>query len=96
MDATVQVWLGERGAHGARLDLLLLDVSPGDSAVVPDASRGLDAATVSTLAVAVLGSGELTAPLASVREWPGRGNAAPRTVRLVDLFLTRHDTQRSP
>lgn len=94
MDATVQVWLGEPGADGARLDLLhrqlrtqlgdvtSLDVSPGDSAAVPDGARGLDPATVSTLAVAVLGSGGLTALLTALRDWLGRGHAAPRTVRL--------------
>jgi hypothetical protein len=32
--------------------------------------------------VALLGSGGLTALLASVRDWLGRGHAAPRTVRL--------------
>lgn len=94
MDATVQVWLGERGADEGRLDLLhrqlraqlddvtSLDASLGAPAAVPDGARGLDAATVSTLAVALLGSGGLTALLASVRDWLGRGHAAPRTVRL--------------
>lgn len=94
MDATVQVWLGERGADGARLDLLhrqlraqlddvtSLDVSLGAPSAVPDGARGLDPATVGTLAVAVLGSGGLTALLASVREWLDRGHAAPRTVRV--------------
>jgi hypothetical protein len=94
MDATVQVWLGERGADEARLDLLhrqlraqlddvtSLDASLATPAAVPDGARGLDAATVSTLAVALLGSGGLTALLASVRDWLGRGHAAPRTVRL--------------
>lgn len=94
MDARVQVWLGERGADEARLDLLhrqlraqlddvmSLDASLGAPAVAPDGARGLDAATVGTVAVALLGSGGLTALLASVREWLGRGHAAPRTVRL--------------
>jgi hypothetical protein len=94
MDATVQVWLGEPGADEARLDLLhrqlrtqldqvtSLVVRPGDPTPVPDGARGLDPATVSTLAVAVLGSGGLTALLAAVREWLDRGHDEPRTVRL--------------
>lgn len=52
-------------------------------AVVPDGARAIDPATVSTLAVAVLGSGGLTALLGALRSWLGREHPLDqRTVRI--------------
>lgn len=94
MDVTAHLWLGESGADDARLDLLHrqvraqlddvpeLEVAVGRPAATPDGARGVDAATVSTLAVAILGSGGLSALMAAIREWLDRGHAAPRSVRL--------------
>ncbi len=45
-------------------------------------ARGLGPAEISALSVAILGSGGMTALLASLRDWLHRGHAAPRTVRL--------------
>jgi hypothetical protein len=94
MARTVQLWLAESGADEARTDLLhrqlraqlveepVLEVTELQPADVPNGARGVDAASVSTLAIAILGSGGLSALIASVRDWLGRGHAAPRTVRL--------------
>ena len=98
MDTKVTVSLGERDADPARLEMLHrqvreelrqvddLDVaslaSPTGSTPAPDGTRGLGPAEISALSVAILGSGGLTGLLASLREWLGRGHAAPRTVRL--------------
>jgi hypothetical protein len=94
MARTVQLWLAESGADEARTDLLhrqlraqlveepVLEVTELRPADVPNGARGVDAASVSTLAIAILGSGGLSALIASVRDWLGRGHAAPRTVRL--------------
>ena len=83
MDVTAHLWLGESGADDARLDLLHrqvraqlddvpeLEVAVGRPAATPDGARGVDAATVSTLAVAILGSGGLSALMAAIREWLG-------------------------
>ena len=97
MDTTVTVSLGERGADPVRLEVLHrqareelrqvddLDVASLASPTVstpPDGTRGLGPAEISALSVAILGSGGLTALLASLRDWLRRGHVAPRTVRL--------------
>jgi hypothetical protein len=94
MGTFIDVTLSEQGADAARVDVLhrqLLDElrqvdsidaqapSPGE---VEPGSRGLDPATLSTLAVAILGSGGLSALIASLRGWLGRGHDEPRSVRL--------------
>ena len=56
--------------------------SPGSTVAVEPGTRGLDPATLNALAVAVLGSGGLTALVASVRDWLRRGHEEPRSVRL--------------
>lgn len=49
----------------------------------PLGTRGIDAATVNAVAVTVLGSGGLTAMVASARAWLGREQNHQRTVRLT-------------
>lgn len=90
----ISLALAEDGADPARLDQLtrqlreelrqldLADVRPGPSQPAPAGARGLDAATVSTLAVALLGSGGLTAVITAVRAWLDRGHEAPRSIRV--------------
>ena len=94
MSTNVDVTLSERGADAARVDTLHrqfraelrqvddVDVRAPATGAIEPGSRGLDAATLSTLAVAVLGSGGLTALIATVRDWLGRGHDEPRSVRL--------------
>ncbi|WP_323095484.1 effector-associated constant component EACC1 [Intrasporangium sp. YIM S08009] len=97
MRATVVVALSEAGADGLRLDSLhrqlrtelgdLDEVEPlssSGSAPVEAApgSRAVDTATVSALAVAVFGSGGLTALVASLRGWLRRGTGDARSVRI--------------
>jgi hypothetical protein len=85
--------LAEDGADPARLDqltrqlrdelghLALADVRPTSGPPAPPGARGLDAPTISTLAVALMGSGGLTAVITAVRAWVDRGHAAPRSIR---------------
>lgn len=54
----------------------------GDEAPGTLTTRGLDPATVNAVAVAVLGSGGLTAVVTSARAWLGREPNHQRTVRL--------------
>jgi hypothetical protein len=94
MGTNVDVTLNERGADAARVDVLHrqfreelrhvddVDVRAAAIGHIEPGSRGLDPATLSTLAVAVIGSGGLTGLIASVRAWLGRGHDEPRTVRL--------------
>jgi hypothetical protein len=97
MDTRLTVSLGEVGADRARLDVLHRQVKEelghadhlevtaridsGDE-VAPAGTRSLGPAEISALSVAVLGSGGITALVASLRAWLGRGHDAPRTVRL--------------
>jgi hypothetical protein len=97
MRATVVVALSESGADGLRLDSLhrqlrtelgdLEDIEPLPSngttpAAVEPGARAIDPATVSALAVAVFGSGGLTALIASLRSWLRRGTGDARSVRI--------------
>ena len=94
MEPRVQLTLAEHGADDARLDQLsrhlrdelrqldLADVQAGPSQPAPPGSRALDAHTVSTLTVALLGSGGLTALLTAVRAWLDRGHESPRSIRV--------------
>jgi len=97
MRATVVLALSESGADGLRLDALhrqlrtelgdLDEVEPlpsSGTAPVPvePGSRAVDPATVSALAVAVFGSGGLTALVASLRGWLRRGTGDTRSVRI--------------
>jgi hypothetical protein len=94
-DAAVLVSLSEQGADDERLDLLtrqvgaelrqleVRDVRPAPAdAQPPPGSRGLDAASVGQLLVALLGTQGLAAVISSVRGWLGRADAAPRTVHV--------------
>jgi hypothetical protein len=77
-----------------RSDLLRLDtvddvtVARGDASghsteSPPTGSRGFDPATASTLAVALLGSGGISALIGALRQWLSRGAPdATRTVRV--------------
>ena len=94
MGTNVDVTLSERGADAARVDVLHrqfreelrhvdeLDVRTPAPADLEPGARGLDPATMSTLAVALIGSGGLTGLIASVRAWLERGHDEPRSVRL--------------
>ncbi len=97
MRATVVLALSESGADGLRLDSLhrqlrtelgdLDEVEPLAStastpATVEPGARAVDPATVSALAVAVFGSGGLTALVASLRGWLRRGTGDARSVRI--------------
>ncbi|WP_076262928.1 effector-associated constant component EACC1 [Intrasporangium flavum] len=96
MRATVVLALSESGADGLRLDSLhrqlrteLGDLdeveplpAPAGPAPVEPGSRAVDPATVSAFAVAVFGSGGLTALLASLRGWLRRGTGEARSVRI--------------
>ena len=97
MHATVVLALSESGADGLRLDSLhrqlrtelgeLDEVEPLPSSgaaaeAVEPGSRAVDPATVSALAVAVFGSGGLTALLTSLRGWLRRGTGDTRSVRI--------------
>jgi hypothetical protein len=90
--------LAEDGADPARLDqltrqlrdelghLALADVRSTPGAPAPPGSRGLDASTISTMAIAlmgsVMGSGGLTAVITAARAWLDRGHEAPRSIHL--------------
>ena len=86
--------LAEDGADPARLDQLtrqlrdelghldLADVRPAPGAPAPEGARGVDASTISTLAIALMGSGGLTAVITAVRAWLDRGHEAPRSIHL--------------
>ena len=94
MQPTVHLTLAESGSDQTRLDQLgrllrdelrqldLTDVRPGPSKPAPPGARGVDASTVSTLAVALLGSGGLPAVIMAVRAWLDRGHEAPRSIRV--------------
>jgi hypothetical protein len=94
MEPTVHLTLAEEGSDQTRLDQLhrqlrdelrqleVVDVRLGTSHPAPPGARGVDAATVSTLAVALMGSGGLTAVITAVRAWLDRGHEAPRSIRL--------------
>ena len=90
----ISLALAEDGADPARLDQLTrqlrdelghlaqADVRPTSGPPAPPGARGLDAPTITTLAVALMGSGGLTAVITAVRAWVDRGHAAPRSIRL--------------
>ncbi|KQU66405.1 hypothetical protein ASD62_18515 [Phycicoccus sp. Root563] len=94
MEPTVHLTLAEAGSDRTRLDQLArllrdelgqldgADVRPGPSQHAPPGARGVDAPTVSTLVVALMGSGGLTALVAAVRAWLDRGHEAPRSIHL--------------
>jgi hypothetical protein len=96
MGWTVELRFDERGSDDARLDLLHrqlrlqlhgvseVEVVPAaqPAVPVPENARGVDVAALGTLTVAVLGSGGLTALVASARDWLGRGRHDARSVRL--------------
>ena len=95
MGTTVEVQFDERGSDDARLDQL--PRKPASSSTrsapwrssrgrpgvpAPENTRGLDVEALGTLMVAVLGSGGLTALVASARDWLGRGTRDARSVRI--------------
>lgn len=93
MGMIVDVRLDEREADASRIDALhrnvreeLRHVDDLDVAttrtVGPPGTRGVDVAALSSLAIAVLGSGGLTALVATLRGWLGRERGTARTVRL--------------
>lgn len=94
MGPTIHLSLAESGSDQTRLDQLtrllreelrqldVADVRPAAAHPAPPGARGLDAPTVSTLAVALMGSGGLTAVITAVRAWLDRGPDAPRSIHL--------------
>ena len=93
MGMIVDVRLDEREADASRIDALhrnvLEELRQVDDLEVattrifgPPGTRAVDVAAMSSLAIAVLGSGGLTALVASLRGWLGRERGTPRTVRL--------------
>lgn len=94
MGPTIHLSLAEYGSDQTRLDQLtrllreelrqldVADVRPAAAHPAPPGARGLDAPTVSTLAVALMGSGGLTAVITAVRAWLDRGPHAPRSIHL--------------
>jgi len=94
MEPMVHLTLAEGGSDQDRLDQLTrllrdelrqldsADVRPEAAHPAPPGARGVDATTVSTLAVALMGSGGLTAVVTAVRAWLDRGHVAPRTIRV--------------
>ena len=94
MEPTVHLTLAETGSDQARLDQLnrllrdelrqldLAEVRPEASLPAPPGARGIDAATVSTLALSLMGTGGLTAVITAVRAWLDRGHEAPRSIRV--------------
>ena len=58
------------------------EATVGGVATAPLVARGVDPATVNAVAMAVLGSGGLTAVVTSARAWLGREQNHARTVRL--------------
>jgi hypothetical protein len=93
MEPTVHLTLAESGSDQTRLDQLSrmlrdelrqldgADVRPGPSVPAPPGARG-DASTVGTLAIALMGSGGLTAVITAVRAWLDRGHETPRSIRV--------------
>lgn len=94
MEPTVHLTLAESGSDQARLDQLnrqlrdelrqldAVEVRPGASRPAPPGARGIDVHTVGTLAVALMGSGGLTAVITAVRAWLDRGHEAPRSIHV--------------
>jgi len=94
MEPMVHLTLAEAGSDPDRLDQLTrqlrdelghldtVDVRRPSSAAAPPGARGVDAQTVSTLAVALMGSGGLTALVTAARAWLDRGHEAPRNIRM--------------
>ena len=94
MTTTVRLDVAETGSDAERVDQLTRalrdelrqldvdDVRAGNGSPAPDGARGVDAATVGTLAVALFGSGGLTAVVAAVRDFVDRGASSSRSVRL--------------
>ena len=94
MGPTIHLVLAESGSDQARLDQLtrllrdelrqldVADVRPAASHPAPPGARGMDAPTASALAVALLGSGGLTAVITAVRAWLDRGHEAPRSIHV--------------
>lgn len=94
-EAAVLLSLSESGADDARLDTLtrqlrdelrqldVRDVRAAPSAAQPPpGSRGFDVATFGQLAVAMVGTQGLAGVISTVLAWLGRGQEAPRKVRL--------------
>ena len=94
MEPTVHLTLAESGSDQTRLDQLSrmlrdelghldgADVRSGPSVPAPPGARGVDASTVSTLAIALIGTGGLPAVITAVRAWLDRGHEAPRSIRM--------------
>jgi hypothetical protein len=94
MEPMVHLTLAESGSDRDRLDQLTrllrdelshldtVDVRRASSQAAPPGARGVDAQTVSTLAVALMGSGGLTALVTAARAWLDRGHEAPRNIRM--------------
>ena len=93
MGMIVDVRLDEREADASRIDALhrnvLEELRHADDLEVatartvgPPGTRAVDVAALSSLAIAVLGSGGLTALVATLRGWLARDRGTTRTVRL--------------
>ena len=94
MEPTVHLTLAETGSDPDRLDQLtrllrdelrqvdLAEVRPAPAKPAPPGARGVGADTMGTLAVALMGSGGLTAVITAVRAWLDRGHEAPRSIRV--------------
>lgn len=92
--ADITLALAEEGADPARLDqltrqlrneldqLALAEPRLGPQQPAPPGARASGAETVATLAVALMGTGGLTAVIAAVRAWLDRGHQAPRSIRV--------------
>ena len=93
MGMIVDVRLDEREADASRIDALhrnvLEELRQVDELEVattrvvgPPGTRAIDVAALNSLAIALLGSGGLTALVATLRGWLGRERGTTRTVRL--------------
>ncbi len=94
MEPTVHLTLAESGSDQTRLDQLSrmlrdelrlvdgADVHPGPPVPAPPGARGVDASTVSTLVIALIGTGGLPGVITAVRAWLDRGHEAPRSIRM--------------
>lgn len=94
MAEQVHVLLSEAGADAERLDALarglreeLLNLEVDDVTALsagppPPGARALDVVAVGGLLVSLASSQAVRAVLSTIRRWVGRGDAAPRTVRL--------------
>ena len=94
MEPTVHLTLAESGSDQTRLDQLSrmlrdelrlvdgADVHPGPPVPAPPGARGVDASTVSTLVIALIGTGGLPGVVTAVRAWLDRGHEAPRSIRM--------------